>query len=104
VRRGGSQRRPTEVVQAYELLFDVLREIDRFDRDDIVFFADEGCVWQFSINWKRVLPPYIRCLAKVVPRAAFERRAEAVIEEFADEWQRGEVRRVALRVVPAPAS
>lgn len=83
---------PTEVVYAYELLFDLLREIDRFDRDDIVFFADEGGVGQFSTNWKRVLPPYIRCLAKLVPREEFERRAEAVIEAFVDPWERGAVR------------
>ena len=85
---------PAHVVAAYELLLDLLREIDRFDRDDIVFFADEGGTWQFGLNWKRILPPYIRCLAKVVQRSEFERRAEAVIEDFVDPWQRNEVRRV----------
>ena len=84
---------PAEVVTAYELLFDLLREIDKFERD-IVFFADEGGVWQLNLNWKRILPPFIRCLAKVTERGEFERRTEAVIEEFVDSWQRGEVRRV----------
>lgn len=85
---------PAEVVAAYELLLDLLREIDRFDRDDIVFFADEGGTWQFGLNWKRILPPYIRCLAKVLEGNAFERRAEAVIEEFVDPWEREDVRQV----------
>lgn len=88
---------PADVVTAYELLFDLLREIDRFERDDIVFFANEGGVWQFSISWKRVMPPYIHCLAKVTDRAEFELRAEAVIEEFVDPWHRGEVRRGVAR-------
>lgn len=84
-----------DVVEAYDLLFELLREIDRFDRDDIVFFADEGGVWQFNINWKRVLPPYVRSLARVLPRVEFQRRAQAVIEEFADPWQRAELQQAA---------
>lgn len=83
---------PAEVVTAYELLFELLREIDRFERDDIVFFADEGGVWQFNLNWKWILPPYVACLAKVADREQFERRVEAVIDEFADQWQQGEIR------------
>ncbi len=83
---------PAVVVASYELLLDLLREIDKFEKD-IVFFADEGGVWQFNLNWKRILPPYIRCLAKVTAPREFERRADAVIEEFVDPWQRTEVRR-----------
>ena len=82
-----------QIVTAYEALFDLLREIDKFEKD-IVFFADEGGVWQFNLNWKRILPPFIQCLAKVAERGELERRTEAVIEEFVDSWQRGEVRRV----------
>lgn len=85
----------TEVVTAYELLFDLLREIDKFEKD-IVFFADEGGVWQLNLNWKRILPPFIQCLAKVTERGEFERRTNAVIEEFVDSWQRDEVRRLAI--------
>lgn len=87
---------PAQVVTAYELLFQLLRQIDRFERDDIVFFADEGGVWQFTLNWTRILPPYVACLAKVTDREQFERKAETVIEEFADPWQRPEIRRALL--------
>ncbi len=89
---GGGE--PAEVVIAYELLFDLLREIDKFEKD-IVFFADEGGVWQFQLNWRRILPPFFQCLAKVTERGEFERRMEAVLEEFVDSWQRGEVRQLA---------
>lgn len=85
---------PTEVCEAYETIFDLFREIDKFDKD-IVFFADEGGVWQFHTNWKRVLPAYFRCLAKTTKREEFERHAGAVIKEFVDAWQRGELRQIA---------
>jgi len=88
-----SGTQPAEVVTAYELLLELLREIDRFERDDIVFFADEGGVWQFSLNWRRILPPYIACLVKVTEREKFERLTESVIEEFVDPRQRSEIRR-----------
>jgi len=55
---------PTEVCTAFELILSLLREIDKCERD-IVFFADEGGTWQFSIDWKRVLPPYFRSLSKL---------------------------------------
>lgn len=82
---------PSEICAAYDLLFDLLREIDKFELD-IVFFGDEGGVWQFGINWQRALPPYIHCLAKTIEPDKFERRAEAIIEEFVDAWQRGALR------------
>jgi hypothetical protein len=88
----GARGEPAEIVAGYELLLGLLREIDKFEKD-IVFFADEGGVWQFHVNWKRILPPYLTCLAKVTEQREFERRAEAVIEEFVDPWQRSEVRR-----------
>ncbi len=83
---------PVEVCSSYELLFELLRAIDRWDRD-IAFFADEGGVWQFGINWRRVLPAYLRCLAKVVGAAEFGRRASAVIEDFG-QAERGELKKL----------
>ncbi len=64
-----------------------------------MFFAIEGGVWQFNVNWKRIVPPYMACLAKVTEQREFERRAEAVIEEFVDPWQRSEVRRDLARAI-----
>jgi len=70
------------VVEAYELLLGLLREIDTFERD-IVFFADEAGVWQFGINWIRILPSYFRCLARTVNAEELERRGRVAIHEFA---------------------
>jgi hypothetical protein len=83
---------PAEVCRVYELLFDLLREIDRFERD-IVFWADEGGTWNFMIPWKRVLAPYFQCLAKTASRAAFAKRAKAVIDDLVDECDKAAVRR-----------
>lgn len=83
---------PVEVCSSYELLFDLLRAIEKWDRD-IVFFADEGGVWQFGINWRAVLPGYLRCLAKAVGAAEFGRRASAVIEDFG-QAERGELKKL----------
>ena len=57
---------PSEVCASYELLFELLRAIEKWDRD-ILFWADEGGIWQFHIQWSRVLPPYFRCLRATAP-------------------------------------
>jgi hypothetical protein len=41
---------PAEVCASYELIFDLLRAIEKWDRD-IVFWADEGGIWNFGIPW-----------------------------------------------------
>jgi len=84
---------PSEVCSAYELLFDLLREIDRFERD-IVFWADEGGTWNFMIQWTRVLPPYFRCLTKVMSPAELERRARVVLDEVVDDCDKAAVKRL----------
>lgn len=48
--------------EAFELLFDLLCELDE-DHDDLVFFADEGGSWQVGVRWMEVLPAWFRCLA-----------------------------------------
>lgn len=81
----GDSMDPAEVCTAYELILSLLREIDQCERD-IIFFADEGGTWQFSIDWKRVLPPCFQSLARLHRWLEFERRALAVIDEFVDTW------------------
>jgi hypothetical protein len=71
-----------EVCKAYELLFDLLRDIDRCETD-IVFWADEPGTWQLGVDWTRVLSPYFRCLRSIVTLQEFGERANAVIGEFA---------------------
>lgn len=41
--------------EGFGLIFELLREIDRFERD-ILFFADEAGAWQLAVHWGAVLP------------------------------------------------
>jgi hypothetical protein len=92
---------PAQVSGAYELLFELLREIDKFEKD-IVFFADEGGVWQFGIQWKRVLPSYFRCLHLAFGPEEAVRRAETFIEEIVDACDREGAREMLRQAARTP--
>jgi hypothetical protein len=47
------------VREAFELLFALLRRLDR-DPDSVVFFADEGGSWQVGVDWRPALAAYFR--------------------------------------------
>jgi hypothetical protein len=68
--------------RGFELLFELLREIDSFERD-IVFFADEAGTWQIGVDWREVLPVWFRCVSATEPPAAFAAKVHAAIDEFA---------------------
>ncbi len=51
------------VLEAFELLFALLRRIDE-DPDSVLFFADEAGSWQVGVDWRAALPAYFRCLAE----------------------------------------
>lgn len=88
-----------EAREAFELIFDLLRDIDAC-MDDIIFFADEGGSWQVGVAWETVLPAWLKCLAEVASPEEFAALAIATIEEFSSH-DRGkhmkEARRVASR-------
>ena len=65
-----------------ERLFELLREIDRFEHD-IVHFADEAGAWQIGVDWREVLPAWFRCLAAEESPDEFAADVVAKIEEFA---------------------
>lgn len=67
--------------EGFELVFDVLREIDKCERD-IVFFADEAGAWQIGVHWREVLPAWFRCVAAMEPPEAFASVVFSAIEEF----------------------
>lgn len=73
---------PREACEAFEKLFDLLREIDRFERDDIVFWADEPGTWQLGLEWSQILPPYLACLRRIVGPEELEARARASVGEL----------------------
>jgi hypothetical protein len=92
---------PAQVCGAYELLFGLLGEIDKFEKD-IVFFADEGGVWQFGIQWQRVLPGYFRCLHLAFSHEEAARRAETFIEEILAPCDRGGAREMLRQAARTP--
>ena len=71
------------VREAFELLFALLRRLDR-DPDSVVFFADEGGSWQVGVDWRAALPAYFRCLANGTPAEHFAQEVDRAIADFAD--------------------
>ncbi len=67
----------------FELLFELVRAIDR-GREDIVFFADEAGSWQLGIDWREVLPAYFVCLSATAGGEEYAREVRRTITDFAD--------------------
>jgi len=61
------------------LLIDLMREIDRCERD-IVFFADEAGSWQIAVLWDCVLPAWFRSMS---PTTEAYEWAETVVDALA---------------------
>jgi hypothetical protein len=109
--RAGKTRSRSQVRQAFELLFELLRHVDE-DADSIIFFADEAGAWQVGVDWRTVLPAYFGCLADEVGSEDFASAVHRSIADF-DEHDRARhlasARRVAnteqkaaLRRLPTP--
>ena len=67
---------------AFDLLFDLLRQIDE-GRIDIIFFADEGGAWQVGVDWRTVLSAWFGCLAKTSSAEEYAVAVRGAIKEFA---------------------
>jgi hypothetical protein len=81
--RASAKGRSSTVREAFELLFALLRRLDR-DPDGVVFFADEGGSWQVGLDWRAALAAYFRCLADGTPAEHFAREVDRAITDFAD--------------------
>jgi hypothetical protein len=55
---------PSEVIQSFDLLINLLQEID-CDSDSIIFFADEGGSWQVWSSWEELIPAYCQALSAI---------------------------------------
>jgi hypothetical protein len=80
--RASAKGPSSSVREAFELLFKLLRCLDR-DPDSVVFFADEGGSWQVGVDWRAALPAYFRCLADGTPAEDFVREVDRAIRDFA---------------------
>lgn len=81
--RESAKGRSSTVRDSFELLFALLRRLDR-DPDSVVFFADEGGSWQVGVDWRAALAAYFRCLADGTPAEHFAREVDRAIADFAD--------------------
>src|SRR2546421_1219688 len=70
------------VREAFELLFALLRRLDR-DPESVVFF-DEGGSWQVGVDWRAALVAYFPWLADSASAGHFAREVDRVIADFAD--------------------
>lgn len=75
--------KPHQIRQAFDLLFDLLDQVDEC-RDDIVFFADEGGAWQIGVKWDQVLPCYFKALATVTKSKEFAEKVINIVKAHAD--------------------
>jgi hypothetical protein len=64
---------------AFELIFDLLREVDE-GRDDILSFFDDRGVWQFGIDWGVVFRAWLRCLAQTSSPLEYARSVSGAID------------------------
>ncbi len=87
------------VLEAFEVLFDLVRQIDR-GTVDIIFFADDGGSWQFGIDWPRTVAAYAPCLGRRLAPREFAAKIVAVIDEF-EHFDRVRLIEVASRVAPS---
>lgn len=67
--------------EALEIIFGLLRHIDEC-HDDVVFWADEGGVWQLDIDWGRALSAYFVCVAESASPEDLVREIQMKIDEF----------------------
>ncbi|MFO1051730.1 MAG: hypothetical protein U1F36_05915 [Planctomycetota bacterium] len=82
VARAKVKRGRSEALEALESLFDIIDLAASCERD-VVFFADEGGLWSFGIDWKVVVEAWTTCAAHVeVADGDIEARATKVLARF----------------------
>ncbi len=91
---------PEQMRQAFELLFNLLDEVDEC-RDDIIFFADEGGAWQVGVEWDEVLPCYFKVLAAVAQPSEYAESAIKIVKSHAN-YNRDNYFKLALEVAQIP--
>jgi hypothetical protein len=88
-----------EILVAMDVMFALLSAVDKAN-DDIVFFAVEGGVWMFGIDWPTVLQAWFKCLSQACTPVDYARRAIDVIDQF-DKIRRTEHIAAASRLATA---
>jgi len=96
-----ARERPRQPVRAaFEIIFDLLRDID-VGNDDIIFFADEGGAWQVGVEWRPVLSAYFGCLAESATPEEYAATVTALIDEFEPHDRARHLRAARAQATPA---
>lgn len=95
-----------DVVAAFELLFDLIDDVDGCE-DDVVFWADEGGAYEIGVKWGTVMEAWFDCFARnATEDGSYEQRVAAIIErglERAGEASQRMARTVSKREPPTPS-
>lgn len=67
--------------EAYENLFALIQRVGAC-REDLVFFVDGGGLWEYGLDWRRILPAYVHCLAETASPDEFARDTKEALHEF----------------------
>lgn len=82
VARAKVKRGRSEALEAIESLFDII-DLAASCELNVVFFADEGGLWSFGIDWTAVIEAWVTCAAHVeVNDGDIEARATKVLTRF----------------------
>jgi hypothetical protein len=66
---------------AYEALFALIRRVGACE-EELVFFVDGGGLWEYGLDWQRILTAYVHCLAETASPDEFARETMQVLHEF----------------------
>lgn len=82
VARAKAKRGRSEAQEAIESLFDII-DLAASCEVEVVFFADEGGLWSFGIDWRTVIEAWVTCAAHVeVDDGEIEARSTKVLTRF----------------------
>ncbi len=95
-----------DVVAAFELLFDLIDDVDGCE-DDVVFWADEGGAYEIGVKWGTVMEAWFDCFSRnAAEDGSYEQRVALIIERGhrgAGEASQRMARTVWKRKLPATA-
>jgi len=70
-----------ETGKVFEILFELLAEIDR-EPDSVIFFADEAGSWQVGCDWRSILPAWFKCLAETAAPDEYAEELLSIVDGF----------------------
>ena len=85
-----------KVRKAFQIIFGLLDHIDECE-DDVIFFADEGGLWEIGIDWEKILSAWFRVLSVTAEPIEYAQRIDALLKHHYA-YRRVEMLAVARRI------